>query len=76
MVYKVYTVGRVRKLGYGSDQKSAAMAAEEASAVGLNWTFLLVDVARDAEGRVMEGAGEDAFLKNAVARVQGFREQI
>ncbi|MEZ7499717.1 beta-glucosidase BglX [Flavobacterium sp. Arc3] len=58
-------------------QKSAAMAAEEASAVGLNWTFApMVDIARDARwGRVMEGAGEDPFLgsKIAVARVQGFQ---
>ena len=58
-------------------KRSAAMAAEEASAVGLNWTFApMVDVARDARwGRVMEGAGEDAFLgsKIAVARVQGFQ---
>ncbi|NRT12939.1 beta-glucosidase [Flavobacterium sp. 14A] len=58
-------------------KKSAEIAAEEASAVGLNWTFApMVDVARDARwGRVMEGAGEDPFLgsKIAVARVQGFQ---
>lgn len=58
-------------------KKSAAMAAEEASSVGINWTFApMVDIARDARwGRVMEGAGEDAFLgsKIAVARVQGFQ---
>ncbi|MBB1193408.1 beta-glucosidase BglX [Flavobacterium sp. SOK18b] len=58
-------------------QKSAAIAAEEASAEGLNWTFApMVDVARDARwGRVMEGAGEDPYLgsKIAVARVQGFQ---
>ena len=53
------------------------MAAEEASSVGINWTFApMVDIARDARwGRVMEGAGEDSFLgsKIAVARVQGFQ---
>lgn len=58
-------------------KKSAAMAAEEASSVGINWTFApMVDIARDARwGRVMEGAGEDPFLgsKIAVARVQGFQ---
>lgn len=58
-------------------KKSAAMAAEEAAAVGLNWTFApMVDISRDARwGRVMEGAGEDPFLgsKIAVARVQGFQ---
>lgn len=60
-------------------KKSAAIAAEEAAAVGLNWTFApMIDVARDARwGRVMEGAGEDPFLgsKIAVARVQGFQGQ-
>lgn len=58
-------------------RKSAAIAAEEAAAVGLNWTFApMVDVARDARwGRVMEGAGEDPYLgsKIAVARVKGFQ---
>ena len=58
-------------------KKSAAIAAEESAAVGLNWTFApMVDIAIDARwGRVMEGAGEDPFLgsKIAVARVQGFQ---
>jgi beta-glucosidase len=58
-------------------KKSAEMAALEASAEGLNWTFApMVDVARDARwGRVMEGAGEDPFLgsKIAVARINGFQ---
>lgn len=58
-------------------KKSSAIAAEEAAAVGLNWTFApMVDIARDARwGRVMEGAGEDPYLgsKIAVARVQGFQ---
>ena len=58
-------------------KKSAAIAAEEAASVGLNWTFApMVDISRDARwGRVMEGAGEDPFLgsKIGVARVQGFQ---
>ncbi|WP_299716137.1 beta-glucosidase BglX [uncultured Tenacibaculum sp.] len=58
-------------------QKSAQMAAKEAAAAGINWTFApMVDVSRDARwGRVMEGAGEDVFLgsKIAVARVEGFQ---
>ncbi|MBF0695464.1 MAG: beta-glucosidase BglX [Flavobacterium sp.] len=58
-------------------RKSAEMAAEEASSVGLNWTFApMVDISRDARwGRVMEGAGEDPFLgsKIAYARVKGFQ---
>lgn len=58
-------------------KKSAQIAADEASAVGLNWTFApMVDISRDARwGRVMEGAGEDPYLgsKIAVARVEGFQ---
>lgn len=56
---------------------SARVAAIEASAVGINWTFApMVDISRDARwGRVMEGAGEDPFLgsKIATARVKGFQ---
>ncbi len=58
-------------------EKSAQVAAAEASAVGINWTFApMVDISRDPRwGRVMEGAGEDPFLgsKIAVARVKGFQ---
>ena len=58
-------------------KKSARIAAIEASAAGLNWTFApMVDIGRDARwGRVMEGAGEDTYLgtKVAVARVEGFQ---
>jgi len=56
---------------------SAQVAADEASASGINWTFgPMVDISRDARwGRVMEGAGEDPYLgsKVAVARVKGFQ---
>ncbi|MDI1255611.1 MAG: beta-glucosidase BglX [Flavobacterium sp.] len=58
-------------------QKSAAVAADEASASGINWTFgPNVDITQDPRwGRVMEGAGEDPFLgsKIAFARVKGFQ---
>jgi beta-glucosidase len=58
-------------------KNSAVVAADEASASGINWTFApMVDISRDARwGRVMEGAGEDPFLgsKIAIARVQGFQ---
>jgi beta-glucosidase len=58
-------------------KKSAQIAADEASASGINWTFgPNVDVANDARwGRVMEGAGEDPYLgsKIATARVKGFQ---
>ncbi len=58
-------------------EKSSRVAAIEASAVGINWTFApMVDITRDARwGRVMEGAGEDPYLgsKIAAARVKGFQ---
>jgi beta-glucosidase len=61
-------------------KKSAAMAAEEASSVGINWTFApMIDISRDARwGRVMEGAGEDPYLgsKIAEARVKGFQGDL
>lgn len=57
--------------------ESARMAAVEASAAGVHWTFApMVDIGRDARwGRVVEGAGEDPFLcsKIAAARVNGFQ---
>ncbi len=58
-------------------ERSAAIAAAEARAAGVHWTFApMVDVARDARwGRVAEGAGEDPFLGSAfaAARVRGFQ---
>ena len=58
-------------------EKSARIAATEASADGLHWTFApMVDISRDARwGRVMEGAGEDPFLGSLIAeaRVKGFQ---
>lgn len=58
-------------------KKSAQVAAGEAAASGINWTFApMVDISRDARwGRVMEGAGEDPYLgsKIAAARVKGFQ---
>lgn len=61
-------------------QKSAEVAAEEAAAEGINWTFApMVDVSRDARwGRVMEGAGEDTYLGSqiAIARVKGFQGDL
>ena len=58
-------------------EKSAQVAAIEATALGLNWTFApMVDISRDARwGRVMEGGGEDTYLGSAIgaARVKGFQ---
>ncbi len=52
-------------------QQTARIAAQEASADGLNWTFSpMVDIARDARwGRISEGSGEDPFLGSAIAKV-------
>lgn len=54
-----------------------AVAAAEARAVGIHWTFApMVDIARDPRwGRMIEGAGEDPYLGSAVAaaQVRGFQ---
>jgi beta-glucosidase len=59
---------------------SARIAAVEASASGIHWTFApMVDISRDPRwGRVMEGAGEDTYLgsKIAYARVKGFQGNL
>jgi len=58
-------------------ERSARIAAIEASAAGQNWTFApMVDISHDPRwGRVMEGAGEDPYLgaQIAKARVRGFQ---
>jgi beta-glucosidase len=58
-------------------EQSQAIAAKEARAAGLHWTFgPMLDIARDARwGRIVEGAGEDPFLGAAMAaaQVRGFQ---
>lgn len=58
-------------------EKSARIAATEATAHGLHWTFApMVDIARDPRwGRMSEGSGEDVYLGNVLARarVRGFQ---
>ena len=58
-------------------EKSARIAAQEASADGINWTFSpMVDICRDARwGRIAEGAGEDPFLGSQIAKamVRGYQ---
>lgn len=58
-------------------ERTARVAAIEATAAGLQWTFApMVDIARDQRwGRVAEGAGEDPYLGKlfAAARVRGFQ---
>ncbi|MCJ7557871.1 MAG: glycosyl hydrolase, partial [Gammaproteobacteria bacterium] len=58
-------------------EATARVAAIEAAAAGIHWTFApMVDISRDARwGRIMEGAGEDPYLgaRVAAARVHGFQ---
>ncbi len=58
-------------------EESARIAAVEASADGISWTFSpMVDITRDPRwGRVSEGSGEDPFLGSLIARamVQGYQ---
>lgn len=58
-------------------ERGQAVAAREARAVGIHWTFApMLDIARDPRwGRMVEGAGEDPFLGAAVAaaQVRGFQ---
>ena len=53
-------------------EDAQAVSAQEARSVGIEWTFApMVDIARDARwGRMVEGAGEDAYLGAAMARAQ------
>jgi beta-glucosidase len=58
-------------------EQTARVAAREASASGIRWVFSpMVDIARDARwGRMAEGAGEDPYLGEVMARayVRGYQ---
>jgi beta-glucosidase len=58
-------------------KRTAQIAAQEASADGINWTFSpMVDIARDPRwGRIAEGNGEDPYLGSQIAKamVQGYQ---
>lgn len=58
-------------------ENSARVAALEASAEGVNWTYSpMVDICRDARwGRIVEGAGEDPYLGSLIAKamVKGYQ---
>lgn len=58
-------------------ENSARVAALEASAEGVNWTYSpIVDICRDARwGRIVEGAGEDPYLGSLIAKamVKGYQ---
>jgi beta-glucosidase len=59
-------------------ERSAQIAAQEATADGINWTFSpMVDISRDPRwGRVSEGSGEDPFLGSQIAKamVNGYQQ--
>lgn len=61
-------------------EETARMAAKEARAHGINWTFApMIDVARDARwGRVSEGPGEDPYLGSCFARakIRGLQNDV
>lgn len=61
-------------------ERAQAIAAREARAVGIAWTFApMIDIARDARwGRIVEGAGEDPYLAAAMAAAQvlGFQGDL
>ena len=58
-------------------EQTARVAAREASSSGIRWVFSpMVDIARDARwGRIAEGAGEDPYLGEVMARayVHGYQ---
>lgn len=61
-------------------EKNSSIAAKEAAAAGLHWTFApMADISNDPRwGRVMEGAGEDTYLAGVVsaARVKGLQGDL
>jgi beta-glucosidase len=70
-------LGEARSWDPAAVERAAAVAAAEAAAAGVRWTFAtMVDLARDPRwGRIVEGAGEDPYLGSAMARarVRGFQ---
>ena len=71
------SLGEVASWDLNVAKMGARVAAREATADGISWTFApMADLTRDPRwGRVSEGAGEDVYLatKMSVARVQGFQ---
>ncbi|MHC5156601.1 MAG: glycoside hydrolase family 3 N-terminal domain-containing protein [Planctomycetota bacterium] len=58
-------------------ETTAAIAAKEARAAGIDWTFSpMIDIARDPRwGRIVEGSGEDPYLGSLIAqaKVRGYQ---
>ncbi|SDS40129.1 beta-glucosidase BglX [Opitutus sp. GAS368] len=70
-------LGTAASWDLGAIEQAERIAAIEASATGIHWTFApMVDIARDPRwGRIAESAGEDPFLGSTIARarVRGFQ---
>ncbi len=70
-------LGEAASFDVAAIEQAARIAAIEATAAGLHWTYApLVDIARDPRwGRIVEGSGESAYLGSvlAAARVRGFQ---
>lgn len=70
-------LGQAASWDLAAIEKSERIAATEAAAAGVHWTFApMMDIARDPRwGRISEGSGEDTFLGSAIARarVHGFQ---
>jgi len=70
-------LGEASSFDTATVERAASVAALEASAAGVRWTFApMLDIARDARwGRIVEGSGEDPYLgaMMAHARVRGFQ---
>ena len=71
------TLDTVTTIVFGSASDAKAVAAREARAAGIHWTFApMIDIARDPRwGRIVEGPGEDPLLAAAAAgaQVRGFQ---
>ncbi|HEX8180512.1 MAG TPA: glycoside hydrolase family 3 N-terminal domain-containing protein [Pyrinomonadaceae bacterium] len=70
-------LGEASSWDAGAVERAAAIAAAEARAAGVHWTFApMLDIARDPRwGRIVEGAGEDPYFGAVMgrARVRGFQ---
>jgi len=70
-------LGEAASFDVDAVERAARIAAVEATAYGLHWTYApMVDIARDPRwGRIVEGSGEDVYLGSAMAaaRVRGLQ---
>ena len=65
-------IGTAASFDPASAEQARAIAAKEARALGIHWTFApMIDIVRDPRwGRIVEGVGEDPYLGAAMARAQ------